>query len=121
MDKPTRCLTLPIITTQKTEWSSFGNEDGVITLSYPVYSDEVMEWIDKFYSLDIADNNYIANMKKIQSKAINTLTADQTLTRLTAIVRGEKFCEGNIAEALESGELEELCRHLHETAQKQEG
>lgn len=121
MDKPTRCLSLPIIHTQKTEWLSFGDEDGVITISYPRYSDEVREWIDKFYSLDIADNNYTANMKKIQSKPINTLTTDQTLTRLTAIVRGEKFCEGNIAEALESGELEELCRHLHETAQKQEG
>lgn len=121
MDKLTRCLSLSIINTQKTEWTKGGNDNGVITLSYPIYSDEVSEWLDRFYSLDIADKDYIANYEKIQGKATDSLTADETLTCLTAIVRGERVCEGSIAKALESGELEELCRHLHEMTQKQEG
>lgn len=111
-----RCQALPIIHTQKVEWSKGKNKDNVITLSYPIYNDEVKAWIDTFYSLDIADTDYIKNTEKLKLKQIPDLTRDETLTRITAIIRAERFCDGTIAEALENGVLEELCVHLHEVA-----
>lgn len=116
MDKNERCQALPVIHTQKTEWSKGDIKDNVITMSYPVYNDDVKKWIDTFYSLDIADTDYIENSEKILDKNIQDLTRDETLTRLTKIIRTERFCDGTIAKALEDGTLEELCLHLHEVA-----
>ena len=120
MNKNERCQALPIIRTQKVEWSKSGNENNVITLSYPKYNDEIRSWIDTFYSLDIVDNNYIENCEKIKQKQISDLTRDETLTRITSIIRGERFCDGTIAKALENGMLEELCVHLHESVKQTE-
>ena len=116
MNKNERCQALPIIHTQKVEWSKSENKDNVITLSYPIYNDEVRTWIDTFYSLDIADKNYSENIENLKQKQITDLTRDETLTRITAIVRAGRFCDGAIAKALENGVLEELCVHLHEAA-----
>lgn len=112
-----RCRALPVIHTHKVEWSKSEKKENVITLPYPLYNDEVRAWIDTFYSLDIADTDYIKNTEKLKLKQIPDLTRDETLTRITAIVRAERFCDGSIAEALENGVLEELCLHLHEAAQ----
>ena len=111
-----RCQALPIIHTQKVVWSKSENKDNAIILSYPIYNDEVKSWIDTFYSLDIADTDYIRNTEKLKLKQIPDLTKDETLTRITAIIRAESFCDGTIAEALEKGVLEELCAYLHEVA-----
>ena len=111
-----RCQALPIIHTQKVEWSKGEYKNNVISLPHPIYSDEVRAWIKTFYSLDIADTDYIKNTEKLKLKQIPDLTRDETLTRITAIIRAERFCDGTIAEALEKGVLEELCVHLHEVA-----
>ena len=103
------CQALPIIKTQKVEWSD--NRNG--NLSHPKYSDEVLNWINQFGTLNIADKDYIDNIEQIKQKNVSELTRDETLTRLTAIIRGERFCEGILAKAIESGKLEELCVHLH--------
>lgn len=118
MDINKRCQELPIIRTQKVECKSMKKENGIITPAYPVYSKEVNDWIAKFYSLDIADKNYIKNTEKLKLKQIPDLTRDETLTRITAIIRAERFCDGTIAEALKNGVLEELCVHLHEVTKE---
>ena len=109
-----RCQALPVIRTQKVEWTDSKKENNVITLPHPIYSQEVRSWIDTFYSLKLADPDYDSNIKEIKAKLISELTREETIARITHIVRGEHFCDGNIARALESGELEELCKHLHE-------
>ena len=110
-----RCQALPVVRTQCVERTKGGrDENNVITLPHPKYSREVDEWIDTFYSLEIADDDYIENCHKISDKPVSELTRDETLTRLTAVVRSERFCDGSIAEALENGVLEGLCVHLHE-------
>lgn len=118
MDINNRCQELPIIRTQKIEWTKGGKENNILTPSYPIYPKEVNDWIAKFYSLDIADKNYIENTEKSKLKQILELTRDETLTRITAIIRAERFCDGTIAEALENGVLEELCVHLHEVTKE---
>lgn len=115
MDINERCRLLPDLRTEKTEWGGGKNEDSVITLGYPKYSEQVRAWIDAFHSLELSDKNYIENLEGIKNKQINELTRDETLTRLTAIIRAERFCEGSIADALKSGLLEELCEHLKAT------
>ena len=114
MDINERCQSLPIIHTQKVEWEKCKKENNVMIIPHPIYSEEVKSWIKTFYSLEIADVDYLSNFGNVKQKAISELTRDETLTRITAIVRGEKYCDGRIADALESGELEELCVHLHE-------
>ena len=56
------CQALPIIIkTQKVEWSD--NRNG--NLSHPKYSDEVLNWINQFGTLNIADKDYIDNIEQI--------------------------------------------------------
>lgn len=114
MDKNKKCQRLPILRTQKVEWSRGDKKDNVITLSYPIYGDDVDAWTKAMYDLDLVDRNYLDNSKLIEDKDISELTRDETLTRMTFLIRGERFCDGMIAKALGSGELEALCVHLHE-------
>lgn len=114
MDINERCRALPVLRTQKVEWSRGGKNGNVITLSYPIYGDDVKRWIDMFYESELGDRNYIDNSKLIKDKDIDRLTRDETLTRMTHLIRGERFCDGVIAKALENGELEALCVHLNE-------
>lgn len=115
-----RCQKLPVIHTEKTKWSSEKNDNNVLTLPYPIYSVDISKWIDAFYKLELADMNYIENMKRISDKDISTLSRDEILTRMTALIRGERFCDGLIAEALSDGSLEALSVRLNKITRSQE-
>ena len=118
MDINERCRSLPILRTQKVEWTEGKNIDNVITMPYPKYINEVDSWIKSFYSLDIADKDYVEHMQEIKNKQISELSRDETLSRITSVIRSERFCIGTLAEAIENGSLEELCVHLHEVSQE---
>ena len=110
MDINERCQALPIIKTQNVEWTKGSITNNVITPSYPIYSEDVKNWIKTFRSLEleiVPDNDDFIN------KPISELTRDDTLAYLSAVLRKEHFCDGAIAKALEGGLLEELCIHLH--------
>ena len=64
--------------------------------------------------LELADKNYSANMEKISDKDLSLLSRDEILTRMTALIRGERFCDGLIAKALRDGSLEALSVRLNE-------
>ena len=87
-------------------------EDGVIELGFPLYSEEVDNWIHEFYRLKLADYNYLDNVKTYKNKKIEELTLEETLSYLTFIIRGERFCDGHIASYLEDGTIEKLCNKL---------
>ena len=52
------------------------------------------------YDLDLTDKNYFENMEKIKGKPVPELTRDEILTRMTFLIRAERFCDGTIEEAL---------------------
>ena len=87
-------------------------EDGIIVMGFPLYDEEVNNWINEFYRLKLPDYNYLDNVNKFKNKEIEELSLEETLSYLTFIIRGERFCDGHIATALENGTIEKLCNHL---------
>lgn len=113
-----RCQQLSIIHKQVVEWSKSETKDKVIYPGHPIYSEEVKKWISEFDSLELSDPNYINHIEDVKAKAVSKLTRDETLTRITGIIRAERFCNGAIATALENGELELLCKHLRDVTKQ---
>jgi hypothetical protein len=75
------------------------------TVSYPDYPQE----ISQVFLLLGVDHNYAYNMEEWPRGLVPTeMSASQIKTMLTAIYRGERFCDGNIAAALEDGTLLKL-------------
>ena len=104
---------LPKLKSQKVEWKPpKKREDGVIEIGYPLYSEEVQDWIRKFYDLQLVDKNYLDNLRIYKYKKIEELSLEETLSYLTWIIRGERFCDGCIASALEDGTIEKLVNNL---------
>lgn len=105
-----RIKELPFIESQHTQWKKpKKNEDGTYTMPFPMYSKEVDKWVRVFYELELMDKNYIENYDKyIKNKNIEDLSAYEILSYFTHIIRGERFCDGMIASALESGLIEKL-------------
>ncbi|MCR5146996.1 MAG: DUF6508 domain-containing protein [Clostridia bacterium] len=81
-------------------------------LGYPLYSEEVENWIREFYRLKLVDYNYLDNSKIYKHEKIEELSLEETLSYLTLIIRGERFSDGYIASALEDGTIEKLCDNL---------
>ena len=104
---------LPKLKTQKVEWKlPKTRDDGVIEVGYPLYNEEVRSWIREFYNLKLVDINYLSNLRIYKYKKIEELSLEETLSYLTFIIRGERFCDGHIASALEDGTIEKLCNNL---------
>ena len=80
--------------------------------SIAVYDREINNWVREFHSLKLADFNYLSNYEIYKYKKIEELSLEETLSYLTFIIRGEKFCDGNIAYYLENGTIEKLCNNL---------
>ena len=78
-------------------------------MPFQIYSEEVREWIEMFYKLKLIDKNYIDNYDEyIKDKNIEDLLAYEILSYFTHFIREERFCDGMIASALESGLIEKL-------------
>lgn len=104
---------LPKLKTRKVEARGpKQGSDGVIELGYPLYDQEVTNWIKEFYRLKLSDFNYLYNYEIYKNKEIEELTLEETLSYITFILRGERFCDGHIASFLENGVLEKLCDNL---------
>lgn len=104
---------LPKLKSRKVEWKDpEKGEDGVIKLGIPLYDEEVNNWIHEFYRLKLSDFNYIDNVKIYKNKKIEELSIEETLSYITFIIRGERFCDGHIASYLEDGTIEKLCDNL---------
>ena len=109
-----KCRKLPMIKTQRSPWGGGLQQDGISQLPFPIYSQAVTDWIQAMYDLDLTDKNYFENMEKIKGKPVPELTRDEILTRMTFLIRAERFCDGTIEEALNDGTLEALSARLHE-------
>ncbi len=104
---------LPKLKSRKVEWKQpKEKEDGIIEMGFPLYGRDVDNWIHEFYRLKLADYNYIENSKIYKHKKIEELTLEETLSYITFIIRGERFCDGHIAYYLEDGTIEKLCNNL---------
>ena len=57
-------------------------------------------------------SEYGPNGDNYKYKKIEELSLEETLSYLTFIIRGEKFCDGHIASYLEDGTIERLGNNL---------
>lgn len=108
-----RCSMMPILKSRHTEWRpSQKLENGSMTMPYPIYEEDVFEFIEKIYQLELTDIKYRDNFILIKDKELDQLNIDEILTYLTYYVRGERFCDGLIARGLKEGTLEKLTTRL---------
>lgn len=108
---------MPEITNNKKPEKSLGRWVATgwdITVSISNILKKVSAWHEALYDLNLTDKNYYNNYEKIKNKPIDELTRDEILTRMTYLVRAERFCDGVIEEALNDGTLEALSVRLYE-------
>lgn len=89
--------------------------DGAVTVRYPIYSREVLE----FYRLagqacwsDYAYDPREASRMLADADRIERASLAELKTMLTYCVRGERFCDGLWAEMLRAGHIAALLRRL---------
>lgn len=86
------------------------NEKGTITLSFSGYHDSVYAFYSYMENNNLYDANYMENSKALMDsgKSVDDYSLDEIFTSITKIYRAERFSEGSIASAIESGWLESL-------------
>lgn len=87
-------------------------EDGVWQFGYPVYPKELFP-ILHLMEPDYQYSDHIKQMKK-QKLRFSELSLSQIQTYLTYLHRGERFCDGLIAEAVNHGTLLKLLLRIHD-------
>lgn len=99
------------------EWKGGPMGNGVIQFPYPIYPEGMnlnllLEYIGGM------DYEYDKHMKEIsQTKLLPTdLNLAQIRSYMTFIIRGEKFCDGHIAEYMKNRVLLKLCLRLDDLA-----
>ncbi len=90
------------------EQSGDGSMEHPFVMPYFIYDDDVLSFIKDFYALGIADRSYVENMPALQGKPVSEMTEGELITKLTALIRGDRFCEGLINGALEDGTIQEV-------------
>ena len=103
---------------EKVEWIG-GNiigktEDGkdITQWPYPIYPDGFYE---SLYDLMELDQDYIENYEKLDVPIdYENLSMDELRTVITHYVRGERFCDGLIAGAIEDGALLKILLRIRE-------
>ncbi len=86
----------------------------VIDVSKVVYNypDEIFHLIDILDDLNLLNKDYIVYFNDVKRKKIIDLTKEEIGIYLTAIIRGERFCDGHIAFYIKNGFLKELIDRL---------
>ena len=89
--------------------------DGAITVPYPIYCDDVLEFFTLAGQTHWSDFEYQpreAGAMLSDDALIATASLDEIRTMLTYCVRGERFGDGHWAYMLESGRILALLRRL---------
>ncbi|MFJ6417101.1 DUF6508 domain-containing protein [Paeniglutamicibacter sp. NPDC091659] len=89
-------------------------EDGVHTLGYPDYDERVFAGLEAGQELAGTDYDYLAHIERIQQQPIARATLEELATWFTWLLRGERFCDGHVAQNLESGRVRALVTRLLE-------
>lgn len=89
-----------------------GTDDNTYGRPYFKYDDDVEAFINDMHEIDAVDFDYVRNIEKIEDKAVEDLTEDELITKLTLFVRGEKFCEGMLSGALRDGTIQKVLEEL---------
>ena len=77
--------------------------DGTMPVTYPMYRDELIDFINLVYENDLMDTSYMQTMEKLSGGeveleaiiyGIDRYDFDMVMALLTFIIRQERFCYG---------------------------
>ena len=88
------------------------NQEGMLSLSESKPGEMLTAFIKYLYDCDFIDSNYMENDKKISEKEIDEMTFEEVLTRLTAIIRADRFCSGLLYARFKDGTLLKLVEKI---------
>ena len=87
----------------------------IINMPYVIYPDGLYEKLYELMDAIGPDYDYPEHMEGSPDGAdFEHLSEDKARTLLTCIVRTERFCEGNVAAAIENGSLTRLLKRIKE-------
>lgn len=89
-------------------------EDGGHTPGYPDYDERVFAGLEACQELAGSDHDYLAHIERIEHRPIARGTLEDLSAWFTWLLRGERFCDGHIAQNLQSGRVRELVTRLLE-------
>jgi hypothetical protein len=97
------------------KWSGGVEKDGVITMTYPVYEQEVDEFIRVASKECWCDYQYVpeeaARMLE-NEQFIENASLSELKTMLTFCVRGERFRDGHMEAMIEKGKIRSILNRL---------
>ncbi|WP_237462521.1 DUF6508 domain-containing protein [Leucobacter chromiireducens] len=89
-------------------------EPGVHTMSYPRYDSRLTEALWGASELVGTDYGYIDRVDEVRELSIPEMSQSQLSTFLTWVQRGERFCDGFIAEFVKEGSVLQALRRASE-------
>lgn len=96
--------------------SSEETESGIMSLSYPVYKKEVIDFFEKIWDDDWIDFGYNPDEVAAQMNElfIRQANISQIKSLFTFAQRGERFCDGFWGELLSNGKIVMILKRLKE-------
>ena len=104
----------------KQEWSGGSKKDGVITMPFCEFSEELRQFLKVFYDSDLPDTNYRGTLELygVESgnfaEAIPSANVELLLAMLTFYIRGDRFCEGLLDGVIQEGIIADILKRLRE-------
>lgn len=97
-----------------TLYEGMKTEDRKLVIYESNTGEKFKNFIRYFYGSDLPDKEYLENEKKIVEKDINELTYKEVGTKLTSIIRGDRFCSGLIYSKVKDGTFLKLLERLQD-------
>lgn len=99
------------------EWTpSRETEPGVRTMAYPNYDRRLMDALWGASELVGTDYDYVNRVDEVRELSIPEMSQSQLSTFLTWVQRGERFCDGFIADFVKEGKVLQALRRAIELA-----
>jgi hypothetical protein len=99
------------------EWTpSRETEPGVRTMAYPNYDRRLMEALWGASELVGTDYDYVNRVDEVRDVDVARMSRSQLSTFFTWVQRGERFCDGFIADFVKEGKVLQALRRAIELA-----
>lgn len=90
--------------------------DGTFTIPESNPGEQLNKFIKYFYDNNLLNQNYLEDHKLIENKEEKDLSFEEALTRLTFIIRGDRFSSGLLKSKVDDGTMLRLVERLYNFA-----
>lgn len=90
------------------------NHDEEMQIGWSVYGPQIWDGIEAAKMLLGADYNYQENVDAVRDKSVSSALPGDLSTWFTWMSRGERFCDGFLAEQISDGGLYAVVKRLEE-------